>query len=238
MRVIIFTGTLLSFLLASAPGTAARPTTATRPPARQRHPLAAVAPAALMISLNCASSLMGRRSGPIPCVAKHTRRSPLSTTNTPTVQIDAPRPSEDPRRGRRRRQRRVSFRREAHVPRGGPDGGDGGRGGDVVLVCDASRRDLATLRFSPHQRAGRGGHGEGSQRHGARGDDASSRFPPGPRSMGSRAAPTTWSAGSARDHRRGRPAVTATSASRPRRARRRGLPSAASRARRAGSSCG
>ena len=63
----------------------------------------------------------------------------------------------------------VSFRREAHVPRGGPDGGDGGRGGDVVLVCDGSERDLAELRFSPHQRAGRGGHGQGKQRHGARG---------------------------------------------------------------------
>ena len=73
----------------------------------------------------------------------------------------------------------VSFRREAHVPRGGPDGGDGGRGGDVVLVCDPSRRDLATLRYSPHQRAGRGGHGEGAQRHGARGDDAVVPVPPG-----------------------------------------------------------
>jgi len=39
----------------------------------------------------------------------------------------------------------ISFRREAHVPRGGPDGGDGGRGGDVVFVCDGSRRDLATV---------------------------------------------------------------------------------------------
>ncbi len=65
----------------------------------------------------------------------------------------------------------VSFRREAHVPRGGPDGGDGGRGGDIVLVCDASRRDLATLRRSPHLRAGNGRNGEGSQRHGARGED-------------------------------------------------------------------
>ena len=73
----------------------------------------------------------------------------------------------------------VSFRREAHVPRGGPDGGDGGRGGDVVLVCDPSRRDLAALRFSPHQRAGRGGNGEGGQRHGARGEDAVVRVPPG-----------------------------------------------------------
>jgi GTP-binding protein len=73
----------------------------------------------------------------------------------------------------------VSFRREAHVPRGGPDGGDGGRGGDVVLVCDPSRRDLSTLRYSPHQKAGRGGHGEGGQRHGARGADAVIPVPPG-----------------------------------------------------------
>jgi GTP-binding protein len=73
----------------------------------------------------------------------------------------------------------VSFRREAHVPRGGPDGGDGGRGGDVVVVCDPSRRDLSELRFSPHRRAGRGGHGEGGQRHGARGEDAVVKVPPG-----------------------------------------------------------
>jgi GTPase len=73
----------------------------------------------------------------------------------------------------------VSFRREAHVPRGGPDGGDGGHGGDVVLVCDPSRRDLASLRFSPHQRAGRGEHGRGKQQHGARGADAIVPVPPG-----------------------------------------------------------
>ncbi len=65
----------------------------------------------------------------------------------------------------------VSFRREAHVPRGGPDGGDGGRGGDVVLVCDPSRRDLSSLHRARHFRAGRGGHGSGNQRHGARGAD-------------------------------------------------------------------
>jgi GTP-binding protein len=73
----------------------------------------------------------------------------------------------------------VSFRREAHVPRGGPDGGDGGRGGDVVLACDPSRRDLASLRFSPHHRAGRGEHGRGKQQHGARGADDVIPVPPG-----------------------------------------------------------
>jgi GTPase len=73
----------------------------------------------------------------------------------------------------------VSFRREAHVPRGGPDGGDGGHGGDVVLVCDPSKRDLAALKGSKHFRGGRGKHGEGSNRHGARGEDREVRVPPG-----------------------------------------------------------
>jgi len=73
----------------------------------------------------------------------------------------------------------VSFRREAHVPRGGPDGGDGGRGGDVVLVCDAQRRDLASLGRSRHFRAGRGEHGKGSRQHGERGEDRMIPVPPG-----------------------------------------------------------
>jgi GTP-binding protein len=73
----------------------------------------------------------------------------------------------------------VSFRREAHVPRGGPDGGDGGHGGDVVLVCDPSRRDLGALTGSKHLRAGRGRHGEGANRHGARGEDREIPVPPG-----------------------------------------------------------
>jgi len=73
----------------------------------------------------------------------------------------------------------VSFRREAHVPRGGPDGGDGGHGGDVVLVCDPSRRDLASMRASAHYRAGRGGHGRGANKHGARGGDLTVAVPPG-----------------------------------------------------------
>ncbi|HEY8303231.1 MAG TPA: GTPase ObgE [Solirubrobacteraceae bacterium] len=73
----------------------------------------------------------------------------------------------------------AGFRREAHVPRGGPDGGDGGRGGDVVLVCDDSLRDLQSFRRRAHYRAGRGGHGEGALRHGADGDTLVVRVPPG-----------------------------------------------------------
>lgn len=73
----------------------------------------------------------------------------------------------------------VSFRREAHVPRGGPDGGDGGHGGDVFLVCDASRRDLGALKGSRHFRGARGRHGEGANRHGARGKDHEIAVPPG-----------------------------------------------------------
>ncbi|HEX6752003.1 MAG TPA: GTPase ObgE [Solirubrobacterales bacterium] len=73
----------------------------------------------------------------------------------------------------------ISFRREAHVPRGGPDGGDGGHGGDVVLVCDSSKRDLAALKGSKHFRGGRGKHGEGSNRHGGRGDEKEIQVPAG-----------------------------------------------------------
>jgi GTP-binding protein len=72
-----------------------------------------------------------------------------------------------------------SFRREAHVPHGGPDGGDGGRGGDVVLLCDDSMRDLQSFKRWPHHKAKRGRHGEGALRHGARGDDHVVRVPPG-----------------------------------------------------------
>jgi GTP-binding protein len=73
----------------------------------------------------------------------------------------------------------VSFRREAHVPKGGPDGGDGGRGGDVVLVADASRRDLQEYHRGAHLKAKRGGHGEGSNRHGATSQALEIRVPPG-----------------------------------------------------------
>jgi GTPase len=73
----------------------------------------------------------------------------------------------------------LSFRREAHVPKGGPDGGDGGRGGDVILRVDDSLRDLQAFRRRAHFRADRGGHGQGSQRHGADGDAMIVRVPPG-----------------------------------------------------------
>ena len=78
----------------------------------------------------------------------------------------------------------TSFRREAHVPRGGPDGGDGGRGGDVVLVCDESLRDLQGFRRRAHHCAGRGGHGEGALRHGADGETLHLRVPPGTEIVG------------------------------------------------------
>src|SRR6476646_5701345 len=65
-----------------------------------------------------------------------------------------------------------SFRREAHVPHGG-------RGGDVVLLCDDSMRDLQNFKRWPHHKAKRGSHGEGALRHGARGDDRVVRIPPG-----------------------------------------------------------
>ncbi|MEA2296840.1 MAG: GTPase [Solirubrobacteraceae bacterium] len=73
----------------------------------------------------------------------------------------------------------VSFRREAHVPKGGPDGGDGGRGGDVVLRCDDNLRDLQFFKRTGHFRADRGGHGEGALRHGADGERLIVPVPPG-----------------------------------------------------------
>ena len=73
----------------------------------------------------------------------------------------------------------LSFRREAHVPHGGPDGGDGGRGGDVVIVCDDSLRDLQPFKRRAHYKARRGAHGQGAQRHGAAGPPLEVRVPPG-----------------------------------------------------------
>ena len=82
----------------------------------------------------------------------------------------------------------MSFRREAHVPRGGPDGGDGGRGGEVLVVCDDSLRDLQSYKRRSHYRAGRGGHGSGALRHGAEGQTLTLRVPPGTQIVGVPAA--------------------------------------------------
>jgi GTPase len=73
----------------------------------------------------------------------------------------------------------LSFRREKHVPKGGPDGGDGGRGGDVVLVADARLRDLSSFRGKTSYRAERGGNGRGTRKQGADGHDIELRVPVG-----------------------------------------------------------
>src|SRR5882724_5420454 len=73
----------------------------------------------------------------------------------------------------------TAFRREKFVPRGGPSGGDGGRGGDVWVVGDASLNTLLHLRFNPLHIAGRGLHGEGSNRSGKEGEDVIVRVPIG-----------------------------------------------------------
>lgn len=73
----------------------------------------------------------------------------------------------------------VSFRREAHVPRGGPDGGDGGRGGSIYLRVDVGQTTLGDYRFHHHFRADSGGKGSGSRRHGRAGEDLDLGVPPG-----------------------------------------------------------
>uniref|UniRef100_UPI002FE21508 GTPase ObgE n=1 Tax=Rhabdothermincola sp. TaxID=2820405 RepID=UPI002FE21508 len=73
----------------------------------------------------------------------------------------------------------VSFRREAHVPRGGPDGGDGGHGGDVWLVADRNVASLLAFKDHPHRRAANGAHGQGKRRHGPSGADLEVPVPEG-----------------------------------------------------------
>src|SRR4029453_14538523 len=77
----------------------------------------------------------------------------------------------------------LSFRREKFVPKGGPDGGDGGPGGDVVLVADADLRDLSWFRTRQHFKAGKGGAGGGANRPRAPGEAVELRVPVGTRGL-------------------------------------------------------
>ena len=73
----------------------------------------------------------------------------------------------------------VSFRREKYVPRGGPNGGDGGKGGDIVLVASRSHQTLLDLKYRQHHIAKHGGHGEGSDRTGRNSEDIRIPVPAG-----------------------------------------------------------
>ncbi len=73
----------------------------------------------------------------------------------------------------------TAFRREKFVPRGGPSGGDGGKGGDIWIEADEGYNTLLHLRYNPEHKAGRGRHGEGSNRHGKDGEDELLKVPIG-----------------------------------------------------------
>src|SRR5690349_22487528 len=73
----------------------------------------------------------------------------------------------------------LHFRREKHVPKGGPDGGDGGPGGDVVLVADPDLRDLSAFRAKRRFKAESGQPGRGALKHGATGETVELRVPVG-----------------------------------------------------------
>ena len=73
----------------------------------------------------------------------------------------------------------LSFRRERYVPRGGPDGGDGGHGGSVVMIAETGMDSLSALAHRKHWTAERGRHGQGSNRHGRGGNDLIIKVPPG-----------------------------------------------------------
>ncbi|UCH10892.1 MAG: GTPase ObgE [Fidelibacterota bacterium] len=73
----------------------------------------------------------------------------------------------------------IAFRREKYVPKGGPSGGDGGRGGDVILQVDPQLATLQDVHYHRVYKAGRGKHGSGSNKHGADGKSVTIRVPPG-----------------------------------------------------------
>src|SRR3954468_6169984 len=133
----------------------------------------------------------------------------------------------------------IHFRREKFVPKGGPDGGDGGRGGHVVLFADPRRRDLSGFRPNQRLRAGRGGAGGGRLSNGADGEDAVLAVPVGTqildeeeRLVADLAHPGARVAGG-----RAAPGAAATSASQERRGRHRALPRSGCPATKAWSSC-
>ena len=73
----------------------------------------------------------------------------------------------------------MSFRREKYVPRGGPDGGDGGKGGDVILEASERKHTLLDFHFRHEFKATSGTHGMGQNRHGSSGQDLVLEVPPG-----------------------------------------------------------
>lgn len=73
----------------------------------------------------------------------------------------------------------VSFRREKYVPKGGPDGGDGGKGGDVIIEASSRLHSLLDFRYRSHFKAKAGSHGQGQKKHGRNGQDYILRVPAG-----------------------------------------------------------
>jgi GTP-binding protein len=103
------------------------------------------------------------------CVPAHTPESAVMFNDRAHIHV----------RGGRGGDGGLSFRREKYVPKGGPDGGDGGAGGDVVLEADPDLRDLSAFRGRTWFEGGRGGPGRGTRKHGADGEDVLLRVPVG-----------------------------------------------------------